>query len=334
MSTLTEEGVIAVKNAACERLLDQRVEVKSKSKKMKEYLNRFHVAMPKPLEERPVCISEGVFEAKAMEAEKVKRKLERENENENGGAGVYSASLKKHYLLADDEWKEDNMPEILDGHNVYDFIDQDILQRLEELEKEEELLQEQGDGEDEEMEGEDLTSEQQKELNEIRKKKSILIREHRIKKSTAESRPIVPRKFDKDKRFTSERMGRQLSSLGLDPSKAMKRVRSESRGRKRERSSDHGEGMDVDDDEGSNKKMKMRSKSKSRSMSRPPVHELVPGEGYKDSAQKVKAFKMGKSSVHKRNKAAKKGEGDRVIPTLKPKHLFSGKRSNGKISRR
>ncbi|XP_023762644.1 nucleolar GTP-binding protein 1 [Lactuca sativa] len=334
MSTLTEEGVIAVKNAACERLLDQRVEVKMKSKKMKEYLNRFHVAMPKPLEERPVCISEAVVEAKAMEAEKVKRKLERDNENENGGAGVYSASLKNHYLLADDEWKEDNIPEILDGHNVYDFIDQDILQRLEELEKEEGLLQEQGDGEDEEMEGEDLTPEQQKELNEIRKKKSILIREHRIKKSTAESRPIVPRKFDKDKRFTSERMGRQLSSLGLDPSKAMKRVRSESMGRKRERSSDHGDGMDVDDDEGSNKKMKIRSKSKSRSMSRPRVHELVPGEGYKDSAQKVKAFKMGKSSVHKRNKAAKKGEGDRVIPTLKPKHLFSGKRSNGKISRR
>ncbi|CAH1431381.1 unnamed protein product [Lactuca virosa] len=61
--------------------------------------------------------------AKAMEAEKVKRKLERDNENENDGAGVYSATLKKHYLLADDKWKEDNMPEILDGHNVYDFID-------------------------------------------------------------------------------------------------------------------------------------------------------------------------------------------------------------------
>ena len=34
MSTLTEDGVIAVKNAACERLLDQRVELKMKSKKI------------------------------------------------------------------------------------------------------------------------------------------------------------------------------------------------------------------------------------------------------------------------------------------------------------
>ncbi|GKE62805.1 hypothetical protein Tco_1513172, partial [Tanacetum coccineum] len=82
-----------------------------------------------------------------------------------------------------------------------------------------------------------------------------------IKKSTAESRPIVPRKHDKDKKFTSERMGRQLSDLGLDPSKALDRVRSKSRGRKRERSSDHGgDEMDVDND-GSNKKLRLRSLS-------------------------------------------------------------------------
>ncbi|KAI3714213.1 hypothetical protein L1987_72809 [Smallanthus sonchifolius] len=337
MSTLTEEGVIAVKNAACERLLDQRVEIKMKSKKINDCLNRFHVAVPKPRDqkERPPCIPQAVLEAKAKEAEKEKKRLERDLEEENGGAGVYSASLKKHYLLANDEWKEDNMPEILDGHNVYDFVDPDILQRLEELEKEEGLLQEEDDNEVE-MDVEDLTPQQQKELAEIRKKKSLLIREHRIKKSTAESRPTVPRKFDKDKKFTSERMGRQLSSLGLDPSKAMERVRSKSRGRKRERSIDHGgDDMNVDDD-GSNKKMRVRSLSRSgsRSRSRPPTDVVVPGEGFKDSAQKIKAFKLGKKSVQKRNKDARKGEGDRVIPTLKPKHLFSGKRSNGKTTRR
>ncbi len=30
------------------------------------------------------------------------------------------------------------MPEIMDGHNIADFIDADILQRLDELEREEE----------------------------------------------------------------------------------------------------------------------------------------------------------------------------------------------------
>ncbi|GKV02461.1 hypothetical protein SLEP1_g14896 [Rubroshorea leprosula] len=70
MSSLTEDGVIAVKNAACERLLDQRVELKMKSKRINDCLNRFHVAIPKPREqkERPTCIPQAVLEAKAKQA--------------------------------------------------------------------------------------------------------------------------------------------------------------------------------------------------------------------------------------------------------------------------
>nr|XP_027099932.1 nucleolar GTP-binding protein 1-like [Coffea arabica] len=338
MSTLTEEGVIAVKNAACERLLNQRVEMKMKSKKLNDCLNRFHVAIPKPRDqkERPACIPQAVLEAKARKAdqaaEKEKRKLERDLEDENGGAGVYSASLRKHHILANDEWKEDIMPEIMDGHNVYDFIDPDILQRLEELEREEGIRQEQEADDDFEMDGAELTAEEQEALAEIRKKKSFLIQQHRMKKSTAESRPIVPRKFDKERQFTSERMGRQLSSLGLDPSLAINRARSKSRGRKRERSPERGEdAMDVDNDQPSKKLLRLRSRSRSRS--RPP-NEVAPGEGFKDSAQKVKAVKLAKKSVKKRNKDARRGEADRVIPSLKPKHLFSGKRSIGKTQRR
>ncbi|TYI89943.1 hypothetical protein E1A91_D03G088300v1 [Gossypium mustelinum] len=340
MSTLTEDGVIAVKTAACERLLNQRVELKMKSKKINDCLNRFHVALPKPRDqkERPACIPQAVLEAKAKQAaEKEKRKTEKELEDEYGGAGVYSASLRKNYILANDEWKEDTMPEILDGHNVYDFIDPDILLRLEELEREEGLRQAEEEGDDFEMDGQELSLEEQEALAEIRKKKSLLIQQHRMKKSTAESRPVVPRKFDTDRKFTTGRMGRQLSSLGLDPSLAINRARSKSRGRKRERSVDKREGdggdaMDIDDNQAS-KKLRLRSTSRSRSQSRPPG-EVIPGEGLKDSAQKIKAIKLAKKSVLKRNKNARRGEADRVIPTLKPKHLFSGKRSIGKTQRR
>ncbi|GMN26355.1 hypothetical protein TIFTF001_001273 [Ficus carica] len=346
MSTLTEDGVIAVKNAACERLLNQRVELKMKSKKLNDCLNRFHVAIPKQRDqkERPPCIPQAVLEAKAKQAaEKEKKKTERDLENENGGAGVYSASLKKNYILANDEWKEDIIPEILDGHNVYDFIDPDILERLEELEREEGLRPAEEANDDFEMDGQELTPEEQKALAEIRKKKSLLIQQHRMKKSTAESRPTVPRKFDKDREFTTKRMGRQLSALGLDPSLAINRARGRSlsrRGQKRERSADRGDtdgdGMDVDTDT-PNKKLRARSRSlsmsRSRSRSRPPT-EVVPGEGFKDSTQKSKAIKIAKKSIKNRNKDARRGEADRVIPTLKPKHLFSGKRSIGKTQRR
>ncbi|PKI69123.1 hypothetical protein CRG98_010478 [Punica granatum] len=317
MSTLTEDGVIAVKNAACERLLNQRVEIKMKSKKINDCLNRFHVALPKPRDqkERPPCIPQAVMEARAKEAaEKEKRKTEKDIENENGGAGVYSASLKKHYILSNEEWKEDIMPEILDGHNVADFIDPDILLRLEELEREEGLRQAVEEDDDFEMDGKELTSEEQEALAEIRKKKSLLIQQHRIKKSTAESRPIVPRKFDKNKEFTTKRMGRQLSVLGLDPSLAINRARSRSlsrKGRKRERSPayDGGDAMDVDVDTPKKKlRARSRSLSLSRSRSRPPS-EVTPGEGFKDSAQKVKAIKLGKKSVKMRNKDARNGRG-------------------------
>ncbi|CAK8535028.1 unnamed protein product [Lathyrus sativus] len=335
MSALTEEGVIAVKNAACERLLNQRVEIKMKSKKINDCLNRFHVAVPKlrDQKERPPCIPPAVLEAKAkLAASEEKRKTEKDLEEENGGAGVYSMNLRKHYILADDEWKEDNLPEILDGHNVYDFIDPDILHRVEELEREEGLRQAEAEDDDFEYDGTELTPEQQEALTEIRRKKNLLIQQHRIKKSTAESRPIVARKFDKDNQFTTERMGRQLSSLGLDPSLAVNRMRSRSvsrKGRKRERSSDgRNDEMDIDGDTPSKKQRLSRSLSRSRSVSRPP-HEVVPGEGLRDSTQKIKAIKIARKSVKKRNKNAKRGEADRVIPTLKPKHLYSGKSSSG-----
>ncbi|RLN11983.1 hypothetical protein C2845_PM09G06150 [Panicum miliaceum] len=335
MSTLTDDGVMAVKNAACERLLEQRVDVKMKSKKMVDCLNRFHVAVPKPRDnkERPVCIPLAVLEARNNAAAKEKKKLEKDLEQDNGGAGVYSASLKKRYILANDEWKEDILPEILDGHNVADFLDPDILERCEELEREEGLrLEEQAAQDAFEIDGHELTDEQKEILSQIRKKKALLIQEHRMKKRTAESRPIVPRKFDKDRKFTTARMGRQLSSMGVDPSAAI--ARSQSRGRKRERSLSRAaadaDAMEVDGQQ-SNKKLRLGSRSRSRS--RAP-EEVVPGEGFKDSAQKKKAIKKAKDATKKRNKDARRGEADRVIPTLKPKHLFSGKRTLGKTSRR
>lgn len=47
-------------------------------------------------------------------------------------------------MLTNEEWKEDIIPEIMDGKNVADFIDPDILDKLEALEREEEKLQAEG----------------------------------------------------------------------------------------------------------------------------------------------------------------------------------------------
>lgn len=63
MSTVSEEGVMTVKTEACDQLLAQRVEVKMKSKKAKDVMNRLHVAIPtlRDQKERPPCIPQVLF---------------------------------------------------------------------------------------------------------------------------------------------------------------------------------------------------------------------------------------------------------------------------------
>ena len=64
------------------------------------------------------------------------------------------------------------------------------------------------------------------------------------------------------------------------------------------------------------------------------VAEPRQGSGLKDALQKNRAIKMGDKAQRRAGKDARKGEGDRHVPDLKPKHLFSGKRGIGKTDRR
>ena len=54
---------------------------------------------------------------------------------------IFSA---ENYLLEDDEWKNDIIPEIMDGKNISDFIDPEIAEKLDALEREEEKLEAEG----------------------------------------------------------------------------------------------------------------------------------------------------------------------------------------------
>lgn len=47
---------------------------------------------------------------------------------------------RKLYMLKDDDWKWDKIPEIWEGKNVADFIDPDIEEKLRLLEEEEDQL--------------------------------------------------------------------------------------------------------------------------------------------------------------------------------------------------
>lgn len=91
-------------------------------------LNRLHVAVPKPRDDkpRPPCIPEAVLAKKQAVAEKQKkRKLERDIEEEMGDD--YVLDLKKEYTEIPEEERHDIIPEIWEGHNIADYIDPEIF---------------------------------------------------------------------------------------------------------------------------------------------------------------------------------------------------------------
>ena len=210
MSTITEEGIIAVKTQACDLLLAQRVEMKMKGKKLPDVLNRLHVAVPTPRDEteRTPFIPPGAKLKKSTAPSKMdveaaeggaaaagssdtttaasRKKLEREIELEMGDD--YLLDLKKNYQLAEDE-KYDPIPEIFEGKNIADYIDPDIMERLEELEREEEMRDQAGVY-DSELEDED-TLRTRKIATAIRKKRSFLRKQSWLKRTR--NAPVMPR---------------------------------------------------------------------------------------------------------------------------------------------
>lgn len=195
MSAVTEEGITDVKTQACDMLLAQRVEVKLKSKKMPELINQLHLAVPTPQAgiDRPPFIPPGakvkrLTAGSGMEIEEAPRKkLERDIELEE--EDDYFLDLKKNYLLADESQKYDAIPEIFEGKNVADYVDPDIAQKLEDIEREEEMREAAGMYESEEEDEE--TVQTRKTAAEVRKKKAFLRKQSWLKKSR--NYPTMPR---------------------------------------------------------------------------------------------------------------------------------------------
>ena len=71
-----------------------------------------------------------------MDVDKPSRKLAKEYEKELGED--YKFDDQKLYKVHPDE-KYDIIPEMIDGKNITDFVDPEIMERLDELEREEEL---------------------------------------------------------------------------------------------------------------------------------------------------------------------------------------------------
>lgn len=325
LSCNTQEGVQQVKNAACDRLMADRVAAKMKAGmnssgavggRLADVMTRIHVAVPANGGTRETFIPEAVKTMKKFDkSDPERRRLARDIEEENGGAGVYNVDLRADYLLENDEWKHDRIPEIYDGKNVWDYVDPEIEEKLQALEEEEEKLEADGYYESEE-DMEDADAEDYHAKAELIREKQTLIRnENRMRKLKNGAR--IPRK--KLMKPLSE-LQEGLDVLGVDTTDLGLRARADagSRGRSIARSrlgTEVSDAMDVD------MTPRDRLRSKSRARSQPATNRLQ--DGVEDMETRSKVEKQAKLSQRKMNRMARQGEADRHIGTSMPKHLVS-----------
>lgn len=132
-----------LRNLACDKLLAARVEQKLKGAKIQNVINKLHLATPVSRDDRarPPFIPAAALNRMQYDRDDPQRPLlAKDIEVDNGGAGVFNVDLKQKYQLANDDWKYDIIPEIMDGKNIADFIDPEIEEKLDALEREEERL--------------------------------------------------------------------------------------------------------------------------------------------------------------------------------------------------
>ncbi|KAF2714204.1 nucleolar GTP-binding protein 1 [Pleomassaria siparia CBS 279.74] len=335
LSCTTTEGVMAVRNAACDRLLAARNAEKLKAGmnssgepngRLGDLLRRIHVAQPLGGAVRETFIPDAAKNKMKFEKDDPDRpRLQREIEEENGGAGVYNFNMRENYLLDNPDWKEDRIPEVFNGKNVYDFIDPDIEEKLAALEAEEEKLEAEGyyESEEELEDAEEADIRYKAEL--IREKRQLIRNEAKMRKSL-KNRAMIPRTA---KAVKLSQMESHLGSLGYNTDKATARARSQSRGRTVLAS--RSDGLDADpnamdlDSKGAIDRVKSRGRE-------PSTNRRT--DGVTTDVTRSKTERLAKLSQQKMNRMARQGEADRHTTGALTKHLTIGKRGIGKTNRR
>jgi nucleolar GTP-binding protein len=403
MSNQTTEGVSKVKALACELSLKQRCEQSLQTGKVEKVANRLNVAVPQRRDnvKRVAQIPEAVKQRQEEERQRkseltreyqqaglldndaIKQAIKQEIresrpvpvtlhdlEEQWDGPGRFTYDHRNYLDLKEEDWKFDIIPEFMDGKNVADFYDEDIMERLAELEEEEEELQRafEESGLELELEQDELTEEQTILLEKIRNKKGVMRSNNRLKQGIGIGRGMaVARKYLPK---TMEQAKAHLESMGLESGKYEKMVGvnylrktemdelskaqdNDQRNvhNKRTRKSMGDDGME--DDEGLEKqqrksplhpilqqsihkdKLERMADHKSRALTQSRMRGTAPelGQGFRDNAAKEKAEKLEKREWKRQIEYARVGESDRRYVEEMPKHIYRDKRGLGTYRR-
>ena len=153
------------------------------------------------------------------------------------------------------------MPHIQNGKNVADFIDPDILDRLDALEAEEEKLEQEGFYDSDEFDDEEINESDEEAIRDIAKvirSKRTEIKDRNRLKDKKQNRASIPRPKLGNRNFDD--MTKELRMAGIDPTKLEERakalalargvsLKTQAAGEKRKRNVE-AEEMELDDGEG------------------------------------------------------------------------------------
>ena len=354
MSNTTGNGVFDVKSKACDILLKYR-EVKNSGNKTKDItgLDKIYIAQPTQirdnrkrtpnipqsfLEEKKIKLNEEQnekFDEEKFLREDNINKLEKKIKNNkfkevieaNGGTGIYYFPLREEFKLENPEWKYDIWPEFMDGKNVFDFVDKDILKKVEALEKEEEEILKNGDkgldlddGEESSELSDDLIEAHEKlvqnlktikERHKLVKKSKLpskLVGDSATDKFMAQVRPDLKEKADKIK-LLSQKMRRDQKD------KVRTNLKKDAGIEEDDKIISDSDEMDIEEENQKTVKKKKLSEKESAKV----THE------------KNKIVQRLQKKIQKKfDKNLQINETDRRIDSKKPKFFNTGKRGIGK----
>jgi len=337
-SNISEENISKLKTRACDKALKARVDAKLSAGRVKDsVMSRITVAQPTPRDDvhREAFIPDSVKALQAGDGMETgeRRQTEKDLMLANGGAGVYICDYRKYYKLDDDDWRFDAIPEIVDGKNVMDFFDDDIEEKLKELEDEENALEEQGAYAIEDGDDDDELNEEEMVLYKAIKEKQHIARQEG-QKSGGRHLPRAVRGRERSlEDIATELENKGLPSQGVvEHMRGRKRTRSLSASRRREEESAMEMGEAEKDNEATSSRKKKRGVSRSREASTMRVQPKSSTKGPKaklSAEQKKQVLKKERSLERHVYRNALRGEADRMHYPKLVKHMNSGKRSLG-----
>ena len=355
MSNITGEGVSVVKSSACDILLKYREANQSVGHKDITGLDKIYIATPKIKRDnrkREPYIPQSYIEQQLREQQEQQNENDEDKElkflrednidllekkikhnkykdiiNANGGDGVFFFNDRDHFKLEKEEWKYDVWPEIMDGKNVFDFVDKDILKKVEQLEKEENEIQQRELEKQMEMdiEGEsDESSELSEELVEahdkmMRNQKKLEKRHQLVKRSKVPKRLAGDTETDKFMDEVRPDLKEKAEKVRLLTLKLRREQKEKAKNSMKSIIPNDDDKMDIDDEQ-TTKKRKLNDNSSQKI--------------YVDSAKENAINRMRNKIQKKWNRDARVNDADRTIQSQKPKHLNTGKRGLSNHNRR